>query len=361
MKTPNKKLKIFHVLFSQGFAGSERSTSESCNQQCENHDVTLIIRTNNKKNNASIRDHINSKVRIIEISNKWFTKWQLNKLIKTHQPDIIHCHLRRATRVVAKITPPIATTSTLHIRANGQCFYQMTGLICNAKWQVAELESDYSGLVYKANNSLVPHPRVSAEKIEKLRLELGVKPNDFLIAGVGRYHASKAWDTLIKAFSTIKTADNVKLKIFGSGSQETELKRLAESDPRIELVGYRNDIKDLYQAFDLLVCPSRFEPLPRVILEAMDGGVPVLASDEGGCKELINDYGGYLFEVDNIEQLSAKLLELITLKPSKNRPDLSAHQIEVANQNMLEFYADCIQTKQAELIGEHKITETLAS
>ncbi|MCU4674236.1 glycosyltransferase [Catenovulum sp. 2E275] len=342
-------LKIFHVLFSRGFAGSERSTAESCNQQCQQHDVTLIIRTGHTKNGASIRPHLDPKVKVIEISNKWFTRWRLNKLIKQYKPDIIHCHLRRSTRVISKINPPVASVSTLHIRVNGQGFNKMTGLICNARWQIKEIENTYSGLIFKANNSLVPHPPISQQQKAELRQSLGLNDNDYLIAAVGRYHASKAWDTLIKAFKQVPTAANVKLKFFGSGSLENELKHLAKGDPRIEFVGFRKDIKDLYQCFDLLVCPSRFEPLPRVMLEAYDGGVPIIASDEGGCKELIEDYGGYLFKVDNIDQLSEQLKFCIEQKPARYKPDLTAHYVTNANAQIVEFYHQCIAAKSAEL------------
>src|SRR3546814_1332434 len=53
--------------------------------------------------------------------------------------------------------------------------------------------------------------------------------------------------------------------------------------------GWRKDLKDVYQSLDLFVCPSRFEPLPRVMLEAYDAGVPVISSDAGGCPELVEE------------------------------------------------------------------------
>ena len=114
----HERLKIFHVLFSRGFAGSERSTAESCSQQCEQHDVTLVISNKHRRGDQSIIDHVDPRVRIIEISKTWFTKRNLRKLIERFQPDVIHCHLRRATRLVASIAPSGATVSTLHIKVN---------------------------------------------------------------------------------------------------------------------------------------------------------------------------------------------------------------------------------------------------
>ena len=341
----NQQLKIMHVLFSRGFAGSERSTLESCNQQCLQHQVVLVIRKGHRKNGVSIVDKLDKRVKVIEISHLLFTRWRLNTIIKQIEPDVIHCHLRRATRVVGKISPKAATVSTLHIRANGKWFNKMDGLICNARWQVAELTNQYSGLIHKAHNSLTPHTRLSNEQKAGLRQKLAVQGNTVLLGAVGRFHASKAWDTLIKAYKQLPQSckQQSKLLFFGNGKLEAELKALAKGENNIEFVGFKNNIKDYYQCFDLLICPSRFEPLPRVILEAMDAGTPVIASDEGGCIELIEDYGGYLFPVDDVAALTAQLQYCIENKPARHRPDLSAHYVENANQAIVDFYLNCIE------------------
>lgn len=338
-------LKIYHVILSKGFAGSERSTAESCNEQCKRHSVTLIIQRKHRKNNVSIVDHIDPRVKIEIVNANLFTRIQIKALIKRDEPDIIHSHLRRSTRIIAKINPPAATVSTLHIGINGPHFYNMDGLICNARWQIEDIPKDYKGLVHKANNSVSQHRRLEAQEIANLRNSLSISDQTYLIGAVGRYHPSKAWDTLINAFKQLKQS-NIKLLFFGSGSQETDLKSLAGNDPRIQFVGYRPDIKDLYQIFDLCACTSRFEPLPRVILEAMDAGTPVIASNAGGCKELIEDYGGFMFDVDNVDDLRDTLDKCIKTKPGKHRPDLSAHHIENANRDIENFYRSIIAVKK---------------
>jgi len=221
----------------------------------------------------------------------------------------------------------------------------MDGLICNARWQLNDIPANYKGLVFKANNSLVPHRRLDREAIANLRHDLEIDDGEILIAAVGRYKKSKAWDTLINAFVQLKQYTNTRLLFFGAGSLEENLKNLADGDSRIRFVGFRDNIKDLYQAFELVVCPSRFEPLPRVILEAMDGGAPVIASDIGGCLELIEDYGGVSFKVDSVDDLKQKLAKCIENPPHRHRPDLSAHYIENANQAMIDFYRRVLAAK----------------
>ena len=329
---------ISHVLLSRGFAGSERSTAESCNQQCKNHRVSLIVRRDHRKSGKSIVDHVDKRVDVLEVPAQLFTGRYLHNALTDIAPDIVHCHLRRSTRLVSRIRIDAAKIATLHITVNGPHFAMMDGLICNARWQLEDIPADFGGLVLKANNSLIPHRRLARQEIVRLRHELDIGDNDMLIAAVGRYSEKKGWDTLIKAFMQLGQFEHARLLFFGAGSWESRLKNLAHGDPRIRFVGFRDDIKDLYQAFDLVACPSLFEPLPRVILEAMDGGAPVIASDSAGCVELIEDYGGVSFAVGSVDDLKDKLAQCIANPSPRHRPDLSAHYIENANQAMVDFY-----------------------
>ncbi|MDX1395032.1 MAG: glycosyltransferase [Gemmatimonadota bacterium] len=337
-------LKVSHILLSRGFAGSERSTVESCNQQCLEHDVSLFVRRDHRKHGVSVLDHVDPGVKVVELGPRPVLKRQLRRAIETGRPDVIHCHLRRSTRLVAQIGPPAATVSTLHISVNGPHFVRMDGLVCNARWQLDEIPADYGGLVHKANNSLEPHRRLTGEEVAELRGRY-VPEGGYLIGAVGRLHRSKGWDTLIEAFRRIQVPSGVRLVFFGAGRIGAKLEALADGHPQIVFAGYSTRVKDWYQAFDLLVCPSRFEPLPRVILEAMDGGAPVLASTAGGCKELIEDYGGTLFETDDVDALAARLEESITTRPPRHRPDLTAHYVENANAALVDFYRRVVDRK----------------
>jgi len=294
---------------------------------------------------VSIVDHLDDKVKVHIVNANFFLGLQLRKHIQKQRPDIIHTHLRRSARAIAKLNLTIPSVSTLHIGINGDHFLAMDGLICNARWQVEQVPAKYKGRVFKANNSIVPHRKLQADEIKSLREELAIGDNCLLIGAVGRYHTSKAWDTLIKAVNKLKTTQTFQLLFFGVGSQEGELKRLAADNPHIRFIGYRKDIKDLYQCFDFLVCPSRFEPLPRVMLEAMDAGTPVIASDIGGCKELIEDYGGETFRVEDDDALCTKLSAWIENPPARNHPDLSPHYIENANAATVGFYRELIAAK----------------
>jgi len=343
----SNSLNIVHVILSRGFAGSERSTAESCNEQCKAQRVSVVVRDDHRRNGKSIIDHVDARVTVIEIPARFFTGRALKKALLGIEPDIVHCHLRRSTRLVSRIKLDAAKVSTLHITVNGPHFAEMDGLICNARWQLDDVPADFSGLVFKANNSLLPHPRLGPGEIRDLRRSLEIGDDELLIAAVGRYSKKKGWDTLIEAFRQLEQYQNARLLFFGTGSLEKKLKNLAHGDSRIRFIGFKDNIKDLYQVFDLVACPSRFEPLPRVMLEAMDSGAPVIASDAGGCLELIEKYGGVSFRVDDAEDLKVKLTECLEHPVARHRPDLSAHYIENSNRDIVDFYRRVLQSKQA--------------
>jgi glycosyltransferase involved in cell wall biosynthesis len=338
----DKRLNICHVLLSRGFAGSERSTAESCNEQVKSHSVCLIVKKSNRKSGKSILDYLDSRVEVVEVASVFLTRYQIQKAIRQFRPDVVHCHLRRATRILSKIKTQAALVSTLHIGVNGKHFYNIDGLVCNARWQVESIAREFNGIVFKANNSLSPHRRLSNDEIQNLRKQFGFNDQQLLIGAVGRLHESKAWDTLIEAYKSLSNQKQSVLTFFGGGGLEEKLKSQAGSTSNIQFFGHQDNIKDIYQMFDLLVCPSRFEPLPRVMLEGYDAGVPIIASDAGGCGELIEDYGGEVFAVDNVDALAELLQSFIDNPKASHRPDLSSHYIETANQAMLAFYQQCI-------------------
>jgi glycosyltransferase involved in cell wall biosynthesis len=330
-------LRIVHTLFSRGFAGSERSTAEACNAQAKaGHAVLLVVRRGHRgRAGASILDHIEPGVNVVVVPNWLFTSRAMARAIRNFAPDVIHTHLRRSTRLVARLGLPVATIATLHLEVNGREYLELDGLICNAHWQRRGIPESYRGLVFKLNNSLVPHARLGPDERLALRRELGVAEHEFLVGGVGRLARSKGWDILLRAFASAALPDS-RLILFGEGRERGLLERLAPANA--SLPGHRKDIKRIYQAFDVFVCPSRYEPLPRTMLEAYDAGTPVIASSAEGCHELIADYGGDEFPIDDVEALATLLRKHHRERPGRTEVDLSAHHIDAVSASYLEAY-----------------------
>jgi glycosyltransferase involved in cell wall biosynthesis len=320
-------MRIMHTILSRGFAGSERTVAQLANTQCNAHQVTVVLkRAHRNRHGVSITQWLDRRVQLIEVGN-WFPQRGVAAAIDEARPEVIHAHLRRSTRLLAKIRPRVPTVVTLHITVNGPHFADMDGIICIARWQQKVIPAGYRGRVFHINPGYVRHNRLGSRQIEALRAGLGVERGDFLIGGVGRLSFKKGFDILIEAFR-LADLPGAKLVILGEGSERRRLQRLCSPD--VVLAGFRENIKDYYQAFDLFVCPSREEPFGFVLLEALDAGVPVIASDAQGPSDVLGKFPGDLFPVGDVQALAALLRkhDAIGRRP-KVPQDLSAYALPV--------------------------------
>lgn len=341
-----EKLRIAHLMLARGFAGTERSTAESCNAQCAEHDVLLITRRGQRdRHEAGIAEHLDPRVQVVEVPARLFTRRAIQAQLERFRPDVVHAHLRRATRLLAACRTDAACVSTLHLKINGPQFLQMDGLVCISPWQLDTIPSQYRGLARLIRNSLVPHPRISAERRVQLRAEMAATTDTFLVGGVGRLAHSKGWDVLIRAFAAARMPD-AQLVVIGEGRERSRLQRLAEGHP-IQLPGFKSNVKDYYQAFDVFVCPSRSEPMGRVIMEALDAQVPVIASEARGPKEILSEYPGTLVPIGDVAALAEALREAHARRAAYRAVDLSAHHLERVSVEMIGFYRELIARKTA--------------
>lgn len=148
-----------------------------------------------------------------------------------------------------------------------------------------------------------------------LREQWGVPALGAVVLFVGRLVEVKNVDTLIRAAALLKNegrSDTV--VICGQGSQRGALESLArrlDVHDAVRFVGERTDVAALVDASDLLVLTSRQEGLSNVILEAMRGMRPVVATRTGGNVEIVeHERTGLLFDVGDHHALAAAIRRL---------------------------------------------------
>ncbi len=136
-----------------------------------------------------------------------------------------------------------------------------------------------------------PDPEARAAE----RRRLGVPAGAPLLLCVARLHPNKGIADLLHAFARLRErrADGgALLAVVGDGPLAAELHALGRRlglDEALRWTGWRSDPGPCYRAADLLVCPSRHEPLGNVILEAWAHGLAVLSTRSHGALELISD------------------------------------------------------------------------
>ncbi len=341
-----ERLRIMQVILSSGFAGSERAAAEACNAMCVRHDVAAVIRSDHRSaGGASIRDHLDPRVQVIEVPpGLWWTRRRVAEAIRKWRPDVIHTHLRRGTRFVAQIAAGPVHFCTLHLSLNGPHYLRTDGLFCISEWQLGTVPANYRGRVFLLPNSLVPHSRLDGSQVRHLRAEFGAGAGDFVVGGVGRLAWSKGFDVLVQAFEAA-AFPNARLVIVGEGRERDRLQRLA--GPNVVLAGFRQDAKDLYQAFDLFVSPSRTEPFGRVIVEALDAGTPVIATDALGPRDIAQRFPIELVPVGDVDALATAMRRAAERPRERLTLDLSEFHVERIAERMLDAYREVLASRPA--------------
>lgn len=172
---------------------------------------------------------------------------------------------------------------------------------------------------------------------------------------VGQLGTHKGVMFLLEAMKKIKF--DVQLMIVGEGPLSDVVKSYAENDSRIVPLGYMvaEELMKCYSVADALVVPSLcYENSPTVIYEALNAGVPVLASRIGGVGELVREgETGYLFAPGVTEDFLRVVEELDRRKDefAKSRDSIAKTVAPFS----LDKYAERLLTFVKHVVGEKKV------
>ncbi|MBV9859531.1 MAG: glycosyltransferase [Alphaproteobacteria bacterium] len=141
--------------------------------------------------------------------------------------------------------------------------------------------------------NFVPEPPRDTRPVT--RPALGLPENGLMALALGRLHPNKGFDLLLDAIAAVP---EMALCIAGEGPLRLILQRQAARlglGGRVRFLGWRDDVPALLASADLVVCPSRHEPLGNVIIEAWAAWRPVAAFASDGPASLIrNEVSGLL-------------------------------------------------------------------
>jgi glycosyltransferase involved in cell wall biosynthesis len=172
-----------------------------------------------------------------------------------------------------------------------------------------------------------------------IRQQLGLSHHEILIGTVGQLVTRKRVHHLITAFAAVrdKTDHPMKCLIVGDGPEMANLKTLSRKlgvfDDCI-FTGFKTDPLSFTNAMDIFVLASVQEGLPRVILEAMLMGKPVIAATiPGPAEQIIHNQTGFLFAPDNVSELTRQLEQLT------HEPTLRARMGEAGRQRVIQNFS----------------------
>lgn len=244
----------------------------------------------------------------------WFdfaTKPGLTKLLRAFRPAIVLSFMSRAAMAVP---PADALAPFIHVGRLGgyydlKYYERCDHLIANTE-DIARHIRDGGWPAERVHYvpNFVDSRNTAPEPRERHRTPADAP----LLVALGRLHTNKGFDTLFKALVDLPDAY---LWLAGAGPEDKALRALAtELDviDRIRFLGWRDDPAPLFAAADVIVVPSRHEPLGNVVIEAWARAKPVVATASEGPRHLIaSGENGFLVPVDEPKALAYALRHVI--------------------------------------------------
>jgi len=256
--------------------------------------------------------------------------WRLRRVLSKLKPDIVHTWLFAANsfgRAAAKmvgVRTIIASERSVDPWKRGSHFFidrrlaQLTTAITTNSTAVRDFYALHGidpELFRVIPNGIEPPRRSPISRADALE-RLSVPPERKLVLAIGRLCAQKRYRDLIWAAELLASArEDTTLVIIGDGPQSGELLRFrdAVSTPHnVRLAGARADVAELLPHADLFWLGSGYEGQSNALMEAMQAGIPVVATDIPGTRDLISDgQTGALVGVGDAADFARKSIALL--------------------------------------------------
>ncbi|MDD5680059.1 MAG: glycosyltransferase [Candidatus Omnitrophica bacterium] len=329
------KTKVFIIVGHLGSGGTQRQIVEylkyADRQVFEFKIVSLDDTCNVVKDEIS-----NLGYQVIEIKLHGFfspgTLFRLWNLFRLEKPHIVHTYLYTSDfygRLAGKLAAvPVIISSVRNIDAWHKWYHRLADRILShvSDCIVINAESIRPYLVKDKNiptdKIVTIHNGIDLKRFLNLKYmavikkSLGIPTASPVIGMIGRFSAQKDYMTF---FETAKEVHQIFPEAYFLAVGDGPLKeRLASSVERLAIsknvifTGLRKDIPDLINAMDICVLSSHYEGCPNVILEYMACSKPVVASNVGGCAELVIDgETGFIVEPRNASVLADRIIQLL--------------------------------------------------
>jgi glycosyltransferase involved in cell wall biosynthesis len=159
-------------------------------------------------------------------------------------------------------------------------------------------------------------PPASAEWKAELRKEQGAGAGTRVLGVVGRIESHKGHLDALRAVKVLRqTHPDVQLWIVGDGEYEPEVRLFVQQqglEEAVRFLGFRRDVKQVIQCFDLQIFPSHQEGTPNTLYEAMLAGNAPVASTADGQGEILEDgKTALMFAPGDHAKLAAHLARLL--------------------------------------------------
>ncbi len=293
-----KPIKVIELITSLDVGGAEKVVLDL--SKYINSDKFEIIIVSMIKNNEAITTYGNTENKIYYLNfnnNPFRSLYIFYKLLKSIKPDIIHAHLFHplllSTLFSKFFNYKLIFTSHVTILPFFRSFFikltskfRNTDILFNLKQHNK----------INCNNTLLIHNGVDVD----IDIDNSFNVNGiFKFIFVGRISEQKDPLGLIRSFYIANIPNSI-LEIIGDGPLLNDAIKLVKDyniENKVKFLGLRKDVRGLLKDANVFLLHSKYEGLPLAVLEAGAEGLPVLATDVGVLKVLLNNQKGYISNI----------------------------------------------------------------
>lgn len=297
---------------------------------------------------------------------------ELKKLFKVENYEIVHSHINalsvfplhaaKKAGVPIRIAHSHSTTNKKEWKKNllKQILRPLSKVYATDYMCCSELAGRWlfgdkaynEGKVYLLNNAIDLEKFAYDEKTRKMkREELEITDETLVIGHVGRFVAQKNHTFLIDIFNEVhKKNSNSVLLLAGQGPLVEEIKAKVNNlglTNSVKFLGQRNDINELYQAFDVFLLPSLYEGLGMVLIEAQCAGNYCICSTEVPSVVKMSDNLEFANLNDSPDEWANKIISRKSTK-EKSIQDIrkSGYDIVQEVKKLQNYYNSIVQYKK---------------
>lgn len=343
-------MNILYLIYHAGNGGSEKYVFDMCDEALKRGHTPILGYCEKGKLVAKL-EKLGVECVNIELPSSYSIRaiFALKRIIKQYRIDIVHTQFPRENYIacLAKLSgSSVKVVYTAHVINHDSELKRFTNSLVTAfndrviavsKAVQRDLEKSgycknkidliYNGLDIDAckNSPLSIDRELTKAVMRNMIFDMdlsewkkkkgGIENEDILLVNISRFSPEKGLEYLIEEFKKANECDSrIKLVLVGDGEQkELILRKIKEFqlEEHIFLMGYREDTLEIITGCDIYVSSSQKESLGYSILEAMLCRKPIIATDVGGCSELVNSESNCGFLVPyGSELMHKKILEL---------------------------------------------------
>ncbi|MCF6172676.1 MAG: glycosyltransferase family 4 protein [Campylobacteraceae bacterium] len=236
--------------------------------------------------------------------NNPFILYELYKILRQENFDIIHTQANKATNMIIKLKPFLKTkiVSTLHSYKRNIKSFEKSDFVITVSHKIGEK------LKNKNKNKTTIYNGLSLNKIIKIDLhqKYNIKKDKFIICSVGRLVNVKRFDVLIQSIKNI----DVHLILVGDGERRENLRSLSKKfsiENKITFTGElnANETQEIIKSSDLSIITSQREGFSYFFAESLSLNTPLISTDVADIKRSIGER--YIIPFNNPEEIASKI------------------------------------------------------